>query len=85
MKTFQRVLCVMLSILMAMSCLSAVAFAADGESFTSLDYQNNNKADAVSFQFDDVSARYIEIRVYTIAQNITTAMNLNEFMLFKQE
>lgn len=35
MKTFKKVLCVMLSILMAMSCLSAVAFAADGESFTS--------------------------------------------------
>lgn len=35
MKTFQKALCVMLSILMAMSCLSAVAFAADGESFTS--------------------------------------------------
>ncbi len=35
MKTFKKVLCVMLSILMAMSCLSATAFAADGESFTS--------------------------------------------------
>lgn len=62
-----------------------ILVSTDGESFTSLDYQNNNKKDAVSFQFDDVSARYIEIRVYTIAQNITTAMNLNEFMLFKQE
>ncbi len=35
MKTFQKVLCVMLSILMAMSCLSVAAFAAEGEKFTS--------------------------------------------------
>ncbi len=35
MKTFQRVLCVMLSILMAMSCLSVAAFAAEDEKFTS--------------------------------------------------
>ncbi len=35
MKTFNRLLCVMLSILMVMSCFSAVAFAADSEEFTS--------------------------------------------------
>lgn len=35
MKTFKRVLCVMLSILMAFSCLSVAASAAEGEKFTS--------------------------------------------------
>lgn len=34
MKTFQKMLCVMLSILMAFSCVSVVAFAQNGESFT---------------------------------------------------
>ena len=35
MKTLQRVLCVMLSIIMAMSCLSVAAFAEGEEKFTS--------------------------------------------------
>lgn len=35
MKLFQKTLCVMLSIVMALSCLSVAAFAADGEKFTS--------------------------------------------------
>lgn len=59
MKTFQKLLCVMLSILMAMSCLSVAAFAADGEKFTSTyklttTVSNKNSAGVVLDELDKI-------------------------------
>lgn len=59
MKTFQKLLCLMLSILMAMSCLSVAAFAADGEKFTSTyklttTVSNKNSAGVVLDELDKI-------------------------------
>lgn len=61
-----------------------ILVSTDGKNYTSIDYQNNQKIDAVSFNVGDVSARYIEIRFYTTDQNNTDNIRIQEFMLFKQ-
>lgn len=59
MKTLKRVLCVMLSILMAFSCLSVAASAAEGEKFTSTfkkatTVSNKNSAGVVLDELDKI-------------------------------
>lgn len=56
----------------------------DGKNFTSIDYQNGNKADIVSVNPGEVKARYIEIRFFTTDQNNTNNVRIQEFMLFDQ-
>ena len=61
-----------------------ILVSSDGKNFTSIDYQNGNKADVVSVNVGDVSARYIEIRFFTTDQNNTDNVRIQEFMLFDQ-
>ena len=59
-----------------------ILVSSDGKNFTSIDYQNGNKADVVSVNVGEVTARYIEIRFFTTDQNNTDNVRIQEFMLF---
>ena len=54
----------------------------DGVTFTAIDYQNDNKATTVSVSFDDVTARYVKIRLFSADQGGAGTARLYEFMLF---
>ena len=58
----------------------------DGNTWTSVDYQNGNKADIASFNVGDITARYVQLRIYTTdaGANVGT-VRLYEFMLFDQQ
>ena len=58
----------------------------DGKTWTSVDYQNENKADIASVNVGDTNARYVKIRVFTTdsGSNVGT-IRLYEFMLFDQQ
>ncbi len=58
----------------------------DGKNWTSVDYQNNNKADIASVNFGDTSARYVMLRIFTTDQGVNAGtVRLYEFMLFDQK
>ena len=55
----------------------------DGKTWTSVDYQNGNKADTVSFNIGDTSARYVKLRIFNTDQSANVGtVRLYEFMLF---
>lgn len=54
----------------------------DGGEYTPVDYQTNNTKTTVSVTFDEVSARYVKIRLYEPDSNKTGVTRLAEFMLF---
>jgi len=56
----------------------------DNLSYTALDYQKDNTAKTVSVSFDDVTARYVKIRLFEPDQNNMGITRLCEFMLFDQ-
>lgn len=62
-----------------------VLISNDGKTFTSIDYQNNNQADAVSVNVGNVTARYVEIRFFTTDQGDTDNARIQEFMLFESK
>ena len=53
----------------------------NGINFTAVDYQENNTKGTVSVTFDEVSARYVEIRLYQPDER-SGITRLCEFMLF---
>lgn len=53
----------------------------DGVNYTAVDYQKNNKEATVSVSFDDVSARYVKLRLYQADLSGGTT-RIPEFMLF---
>ena len=58
----------------------------DGKTWTSVDYQNKNKADITSVNVGDTTARYVMLRVYNTDQNANAGtIRLLEFMLFDQQ
>ena len=55
----------------------------DGKTWTSVDYQSGNKADTVSFNIGDTSARYVKLRIFSTDQSANVGtVRLYEFMLF---
>jgi len=58
----------------------------DGKTWTSVDYQNENKADIASVNIGDTNARFVKLRVFTTdsGANVGT-IRLYEFMLFDQQ
>ena len=54
----------------------------DGKSWTSVDYQVDQKVDIASVNVGDQSARYVMIRLYKSTQSSSDTVRLYEFMLF---
>lgn len=54
----------------------------DGGNYTAIDYQTNNTKDTVSVTFDEVSARYVKIRLFEPDSKGSGITRLCEFMLF---
>ena len=54
----------------------------NGVNFTAVDYQKDNTKATVSVTFDEVSARYVMIRLYEADQTSAGITRLCEFMLF---
>ena len=54
----------------------------DGNAYTAIDYQSSNTQASVSVSFEDVSARYVKIRLYEPDSQKTGVTRLAEFMLF---
>ena len=61
-----------------------ILISEDGKTWTSVDYQKDNTADAVSVNVGAQSARYIEIRVFATDKSDTGNVRIQEFMLFNQ-
>jgi len=58
----------------------------DGKTWTSVDYQNDNKADIASMNIGDTSARYVMLRIFKTDQSVNAGtVRLYEFMLFDQK
>ncbi len=61
-----------------------ILVSVDGSNYTAIDYQKGNTEAAVSVTFDEVSARYVKIRLYQPDSSGGTT-RLCEFMLFDTE
>jgi len=59
-----------------------ILVSSDGGNYTAVDYQGENTKATVSVTFDEVSARYVKIRLYEPDSNKTGVTRLSEFMLF---
>lgn len=59
-----------------------ILVSSDGSNYTAVDYQPENTKATVSVTFDEVSARYVKIRLYEPDSNKTGVTRLSEFMLF---
>jgi len=58
----------------------------DGTTWTSVDYQNDSKADIASVNVGDTSARYVKLRIFSTDQGVNVGtIRLYEFMLFDQQ
>ena len=58
-----------------------ILVSVNGVNFTAVDYQKDNTQGTVSVTFDEVSARYIEIRLYE-PDSRSGITRLAEFMVF---
>ena len=61
-----------------------ILISEDGKTWTSVDYQKDNTADAVSVNVGAQSARYIEIRIFVADKSNTGNVRIQEFMLFNK-
>jgi len=62
-----------------------ILISEDGKTWTSVDYQKDNTADAISVNVGAQSARYIELRIYTPDKSNTGNVRIQEFMIFDQK
>ena len=59
-----------------------ILVSSDGGTYTAVDYQSENTKDTVSVTFDEVTARYVKIRLFEPDSKKTGVTRLCEFMLF---
>ena len=59
-----------------------ILVSSDGGNYTAVDYQPENTKDTVSVTFDEVTARYVKIRLFEPDSKKTGITRLAEFMLF---
>lgn len=58
----------------------------DGKTWTSVDYQNNNKADIASVNIGETTAQYVMLRIFATDSGVNVGtLRLYEFMLFDQQ
>ena len=62
-----------------------ILVSTNGVNFTAVDYQKDNTQTMVSVTFEEVSARYVAIRIYETDANQMGITRLGEFMLFDRE